>query len=395
MGALRHAHGAALALRRARQWTGAAGGADRAPDPRQLRHHGAQHHCQSPRHLRTTGANLVSGAARPIRWHTPSPLVPSQNRNAIIKKDVTMMFLDHLNLLRRDVATWNQWRTQHQEILPDLAETDLSNLSLRGADLSAANLFKANLQGALLEGANLCGALLWSANLYEAVLCGANASEAMLSRADLSGADLRRARLDRAHLYEANLSDCLIDGLSVHDAELMQSQQANLHFVEDGAVMTIDDLEMAQFVSLALHSRILQRCGRIVLIAGAFRERAGLLVTLKEALAASHYVPLTFDLAQSHRAERLLTLARLARFLLLDLTDLLFLPVSVQTLIRQKTLPIQPLLDVSEERACRCREIAPSPWVLPTYRYRGLAHLHETVQERLIAPAEEVLRAWR
>ncbi len=326
-----------------------------------------------------------------------------------------MMFLDHLECLRHDVPTWNQWRAQHQEILPDLAETDLSNLSLRGADLhaanlsrarlcgsdlcgadlSAANLFKANLQGALLEGANLSGALLWSANLCDVVLCGANASEAMLSRADLSGADLRRARLDRAHLYEANLSDCLIDGLSVHDAELMQSQQANLHFVEDGAVMTIDDLEMAQFVSLALHSRILQRCGRIVLIAGAFRERAGLLVTLKEALAASHYVPLTFDLAQSHRAERLLTLARLARFLLLDLTDLLFLPVSVQTLIRQKTLPIQPLLDVSEERACRCREIAPSPWVLPTYRYRGLAHLHETVQERLIAPAEEVLRAWR
>jgi uncharacterized protein YjbI with pentapeptide repeats len=326
-----------------------------------------------------------------------------------------MMFLDNLERLRRDVADWNQWRTQHQEILPDLAEVDLSGLSLRGADLhaadlsrarlcgadlsgadlSAANLFKANLCGAILEGANLAGALLWSANLCDAVLCEANAREAMLSRADLSGADLRRARLDRAHLYEADLSDCLIDGLSVCDAELEQSQQANLHFIEDGMVMTIDDLEMAQFVYLAQHSRILERCGRIVLVAGAFREQAGLLATLKEALGASGYVPLSFDLAQSHKAQRLLTLTRLARFLLLDLTDLLFLPVSVQTLIRQKTLPIQPLLDVSEERPCRCREIAPSPWVLPTYRYRGLAHLHDSVQERVIAPAEEVLREWR
>jgi hypothetical protein len=325
-----------------------------------------------------------------------------------------MLFLDHLERLRRDVADWNQWRARHQEILPDLAEVDLSHLSLRGADLhaanlsrarlcgadlsganlSAANLFKANLQGAILEGANLSGALLWSANLGDAVLCSANASEAMLSRANLSGADLRRARLDRAHLYEADLSDCLVDGLAVCDAELEQSQQANLHFIEDGAVMTIDDLEMAQFIYLTQHSHILERCGRLVLIAGAFRERMGLLATLKEALAASHYVPLSFDLAQSYGIERLLTLTRLARFLLLDVTDLLFLPVSVQRLIRQK-VPIQPLIDVSEERTCRCREIAPSPWVLPTYRYRGLAHLHDSVQERIIAPVEEVLRVWR
>jgi hypothetical protein len=326
-----------------------------------------------------------------------------------------MLYLDHLQRLQEGVAAWNEWRARHPEIQPKLAEADLCGLTLRGADLHAANLararlchadlasadlsqanlFKADLRGALLEGANLAGALLWSANLCEASLYGANASEAMLSRADLSGVDLRRARLDRAHLYEADLCESVIDGLSVCDAELEQSRQTNLHVVEDGAVMTIDDLEIAQFVSLAQHTRILERIGRIVLVAGAFRERSGLLTTLKEALEAAHYVALSFDLAQSHCTERLLTLTHLARFLLLDVTDLLFLPVSVQSLIRQKTLPIQPLLDVSEERPGLCREIAPSPWVLPTYRYRGLAHLHETVQERVIEPAEEALRAWR
>lgn len=59
---------------------------------------------------------------------------------------------EHLNLLKHGVDIWNQWRTEHSEIRPDLSEADLSNI-----DLSSANLNSANFSGADLRA--FCGKL--------------------------------------------------------------------------------------------------------------------------------------------------------------------------------------------------------------------------------------------
>jgi uncharacterized protein YjbI with pentapeptide repeats len=53
---------------------------------------------------------------------------------------------EHIAMLARSAAEWNQWRARHDETL------DLSRGSLRGLDLSGFDVSLANLRGADLRG---------------------------------------------------------------------------------------------------------------------------------------------------------------------------------------------------------------------------------------------------
>ena len=80
------------------------------------------------------------------------------------------MNTEQLELLRKGVAAFNEFRQNNPE----------TPIGLLGADLRSANLIRANLIRANLRDANLSGADLLGADLL-----GAD-----LSRADLRGADL-------------------------------------------------------------------------------------------------------------------------------------------------------------------------------------------------------------
>ena len=106
----------------------------------------------------------------------------------------------HLEILKRDVKEWSQWREAHQGIKPDFSEADLSGAFLSMADFSMADLRKADLGMATITGANLTGA-----NLTGVDLSGADLTDAYLIGADLTEAKLNYANLDRARLGTAKL----------------------------------------------------------------------------------------------------------------------------------------------------------------------------------------------
>jgi hypothetical protein len=110
---------------------------------------------------------------------------------------------EHLALLRRGTAIWNEWREQNPSVAPDIS----------GANVYAANLTGADLTGADLTGADLREANLTSADLSGARLCEAVLSSANLSFADLTGADLREADVRETNLSEANLSGANLSGV--------------------------------------------------------------------------------------------------------------------------------------------------------------------------------------
>ncbi len=226
------------------------------------------------------------------------------------------------------------------------------------------------------------------------MLSEANLSEALLVRADLNGADLRWARLDRANLREADLTSCRVHGLSACNVELDQSKQSNLILSDGGESVTIDHLEMAQFIYLTQNTHIGDLFDSIILLVGQFSGRANLLNALKMNLRTLRYIPVSFDLDTSTGIESCVSIARLARFLLVDLTNVKNISPLIQTVISQRVLPIQPLFDISQKKRIRCPDFDLSPWVLPVYRYRGQAHLSETFKESVIEPAEEMARQW-
>jgi uncharacterized protein YjbI with pentapeptide repeats len=59
---------------------------------------------------------------------------------------------EHVGMLARGAAAWNEWRADRDET------PDLSRAGLRGLDLSGFDLSRADIRGADLRGTNLSGA---------------------------------------------------------------------------------------------------------------------------------------------------------------------------------------------------------------------------------------------
>ena len=66
-----------------------------------------------------------------------------------------MATAEHLALLQRGTAIWNDWRVANPEFLPELSKAELLGAKLSGANLSGADLTQADLRLADLAGADL------------------------------------------------------------------------------------------------------------------------------------------------------------------------------------------------------------------------------------------------
>jgi uncharacterized protein YjbI with pentapeptide repeats len=302
---------------------------------------------------------------------------------------------EHLDLLKQGTAVWNAWRVQH----PVVVRPDLS-----GADLSGATLSLANLSGATLGGATLGGATLGGATLYRATLSGANLSGATLTRANLYEANLFQADLSRAILVGTNLTEAIliesrIYGISAWDVKLAGALQNSLVItLRDQPTITVDNLKIAQFIYLLLNNQetrdvINTITTKVVLIFGRFTpERKAILDALSSILRTKDYTPIVFDFdkpANQDTQETITTLARLARFVIADITEAKSIPQELVSLVETRpSLTIQPLLQHGTEPWGMYDHIKRYPWVLPIHRYIDLPDLLATLEERVIGPAE-------
>jgi len=114
---------------------------------------------------------------------------------------------EHLQVLLQGVSTWNKWREDNKDILPDLSST----VEIDIKELSGINLSYVNLQGAFL-GVSPGGVVVRESILYRANLRFANLRGAALSAnfdgANLSGANLSRAIVLFSTFWETNLTEC-------------------------------------------------------------------------------------------------------------------------------------------------------------------------------------------
>jgi hypothetical protein len=71
----------------------------------------------------------------------------------------------HLAELDKGVESWNQWRRENPDIIPDLRKVDLIGRDLRFVDFRSAKLNGARLNSICLASAKFHHADLGSANL--------------------------------------------------------------------------------------------------------------------------------------------------------------------------------------------------------------------------------------
>ena len=121
-------------------------------------------------------------------------------------------------------------------------------------------------------------ASLIRADLRAAKLYGANLNGANLNRADLNGAKLEGSTLLKTDFTDADLTDCSVYGISAWGLKLERTKQQNLIVTPPyEPEITVDNIELAQFVYLLLHNEkirdVIDTIGRKgVLLLGRFTE---------------------------------------------------------------------------------------------------------------------------
>ena len=312
----------------------------------------------------------------------------------------------HLDILKKGVEEWNQWRLQHPEIKPDLNHANLrykylpsinfSNTILDKADLESAVLYRANLRKADLHDAHLYRTDFCNADLTCAVIRGADLVRARLINAILCNTDLRWVKLSEANLRGADLTGSAVYGISAWDVNLDDTIQLNLSITRDGShSITVDRLEIAQLVHMLQDYKKLRDVlhtvmERGVLLLGRFRDGGlELLHALAAQLRDRKYLPMIFDfekLEEADYTETVLTLAGLSKFAIADLSGG-SVAKELYAIVPNFDIPFVPILDSRYYAHATVTDFIKFPWFLLPVIFSSQDELLKKLDSDIISPA--------
>ena len=337
----------------------------------------------------------------------------SLNRASLIGADLTFQNLDDL----------------------DLGAATLDRAALRGAKLRRANLYmtslvSADLSGAHLEEATLVLARFCEANLHQTSLVGANAASADFQKTILSESIFRQAELWRATFLRSDLTDADFSDAHLCEADMRRTICVNTSFARadmtgvavhgisawdlnlDGTIQSdlnispigeppirVDNLEVAQFIYLLLNNQKIRHVidtitSKVVLILGRFTpERKTILDAIRDELRNRDYLPVLFDFekpANRDITETVSTLAHMARFVIADITDAKSIPQELMRIVPAlPSVPVQPLLLVSQREYGMFEHFRRYPWVLEPFLYADQDQLLASLDSHVVGPAEK------
>ncbi len=319
----------------------------------------------------------------------------------------------HVAILRQGASVWNEWRRAFPNVTPNLAHLDIrgSFADLRGVNLIGANLYKtfvqvdladADLRSAFLRQANLPNVSLRGSKLTGASLYMARLKRTDLSEATLVGADLRGALLEGTKLTNADISGAKIYGISVWDVKTDGLTQNNLVITREGQPeITVDSIEMAQFIYLILQNRNIRQVidtisQKGVLILGRFtKDRKAVLDAIRDKLRALGFVPMMFDFERPKQrdfTETIKTLAGLSRFIIADITNPKSSPLELQATMPDYMIPFVPIIHEDEEPFSMFRDLKQKygDWILDVLEYDSPEGLLAVLEPAVVEPALEM-----
>jgi hypothetical protein len=280
----------------------------------------------------------------------------------------------------------------------NLSGVDFSGRALAGASFWKANLTKANLKETDCRLVEFAEAKLTSANLSLSNLDTAEFRDADLTNADLHESSLANASLLRATVQGANFRKCEVYGISAWDLIGTPKYQNDLIVTPpDQPKITVDDLEVAQFVYLVSNNKKIRNfmdafTEKNVLILGRFTppERKIVLDGLREKLRLFDLVPIVFDFdspQDKDYTETVQTLAGMSMFVIVDVTNPKSTPLEMEATVKQFKIPYLPIIDTSADQRPFAMMIDLQKsfhWVLPTVAYRSKEELFNNLKIAII-----------
>jgi uncharacterized protein YjbI with pentapeptide repeats len=352
----------------------------------------------------TSAAELLRRYASGHRFFVGASLRNAQLLNA----DLEGANLTKADLFRADLSRANL----RHAVLDDavLRESSFFHTCLASARIEAADLYDCRLCDANLTKSVLRAASFWCADLDSANLADADLSRSSLRFADLTRARLERAVVTNANLVGAQLVDTILDGadisgsrvygVSAWSVSLKGTKQQGLIITDDDeSTVTVDDLEVAQFVHLLLRNQNLRKVietvtSKMILILVRFTaERKAVLRLIKTRLDQAGYLAVIFDFdkpASRNLTETVRTLAHLSKFIIADLTDASSVPQELMAIVPfLPSVAVKPIIFESENEWSMFGDFFRYSWVLPVWRYSDIASIEGGVMNEIIRPLEE------
>lgn len=294
----------------------------------------------------------------------------------------------------------------------DLSHADLSHAILESSYLSkcylvgtichnanfrGANLYKSSALSCDLRNADLRETKLESVDFGEANLEGANLSRSFLYKTDflkanLKGADLRGAVMLETDFTEANMEGANVYGISCWDVILDDTNQKDLRLSRDGhSIITVDNLEMAQFLYLLMQNRKIRDVidaitAKVILILGRFtQERKPYLDFIRDHLREMGMLPVLFDFEGPESrdiTETVSTLAHMSKVVIADITDAKSIPQELQAIVPNlPSVTVQPLLQDGTNLYGMFEHFLKYPWVRQVETYRSTSDIFRILNE--------------
>ena len=163
--------------------------------------------------------------------------------------------------------------------------------------------------------------------------------------------------------------------------------------------MTVDNIEVAQFVYLLLHNEkirnVIDTIGRKgVLLLGRFTEgRMAVLDRLRDELRKRGYLPIVFNFDKPETkdfTETVRLLAGLSKFVIADITNPRSAPLELQATVPEIMVPFFPIIEEGQEPFSMLTDlwVKHRDWVFEPLHYSSLDALVGALDKEIIEPAK-------
>ena len=205
----------------------------------------------------------------------------------------------------------------------------------------------------------------------------------------------------KTNLVDATLTDCRIYGISAWDVKLSKGtkQRDLIITTRSEAEVTVDNIEVAQFVYLLLHNEkirdVIDTVGKKgVLLLGRFTEgRIAVLDRLRDELRKRGYLPIVFNFDKPETkdfTETVRLLAGLSKFVIADITNPKSAPLELQATVPEIMVPFRPIIEEGEKPFAMLQDLWSKhrEWVFEPIYYSSVDALIASLDEKIIQPAE-------
>jgi hypothetical protein len=162
---------------------------------------------------------------------------------------------------------------------------------------------------------------------------------------------------------------------------------------EHEPAITVDNIEVAQFVYLLLHNAKIRDVIDTIGKKGFTEGRMVVLERLRDKLRDLGFVPMVFNFDKPETkdfTETVRLLASLSKFVIVDITNPRSAPLELQATVPDYMVPFAPILQQGEEPFAMFVDLQNKyDWVLkPVVGYPSVDRLIEVLEGKIVRPAE-------